>query len=237
MEKLENIIFDNEDKNLFLIDDLRLKADAIRYSILPKMEVVINYAINQIDKIYGVNVFDDCSIAKSPSFRLSNRKSEIKINYKHANVRIKGQKKYGKWKGIKKLNQKEPKIAPYSLGIELNEEGLIIFVDNQEQFVSNQSNKKIFAFLNRYESLINVIQQSARVFTEGNQKYHWHIISNKDLIKTKLNNNDFRMLMLSDAIAYPIGHTQLSLIIDRLSLLYPSLSFVLTNCKRRKNYF
>ena len=36
MEKLENIEFDKEDKELFLIDDLELKAKAIRFSVLPK---------------------------------------------------------------------------------------------------------------------------------------------------------------------------------------------------------
>ena len=48
VEKLENIIFDKQEQDLFLIDDLQLKAKAIRYSILPKMQVLMNYTINQI---------------------------------------------------------------------------------------------------------------------------------------------------------------------------------------------
>ena len=69
MKKSENILFDKDDQELFLIDDLQLKADAIRNSILPKLQVVMNYAISQIDKVYNVNVFQtlcfECNIGKS----------------------------------------------------------------------------------------------------------------------------------------------------------------------------
>ena len=100
MEKLENIVFDNEDRELFLIDDLQLKADAIRNSILPKLQVVMNYAINQIDKVYDVNVFDDCIIAQAPHFRLNNRKSGVKKNYDFARISIRGKRKRSKLRFI-----------------------------------------------------------------------------------------------------------------------------------------
>ena len=38
--ELDQISFDESDKNLFQIDDLRLKADAIKHSILPKLHVL-----------------------------------------------------------------------------------------------------------------------------------------------------------------------------------------------------
>jgi len=89
MEKLRNIAFDSEDRELFLIDDLRLKANAIRFSILPKMQLVMNYAISQIDETYEVNVLDDCMIAQAQHFRLGNRQADVKNiklqQYKHIN--------------------------------------------------------------------------------------------------------------------------------------------------------
>jgi len=50
MKNLESITFDKDDKTLFAISDLQLKADAIRYSILPKLEVIANeLAVNSCD--------------------------------------------------------------------------------------------------------------------------------------------------------------------------------------------
>ena len=48
---LSEIEFDEDDQNLFQIDDLRLKADAIRYSILPKLHVLVNQSILQIKEV------------------------------------------------------------------------------------------------------------------------------------------------------------------------------------------
>ena len=41
--KLEDISFDLDDKTLFLVDDIKLKADDIRHSILPKLGLAATY--------------------------------------------------------------------------------------------------------------------------------------------------------------------------------------------------
>ena len=43
----EEIEFDQSDCDLFGVDDRRLKADAIRHSILPRMHQSINHAMFQ----------------------------------------------------------------------------------------------------------------------------------------------------------------------------------------------
>ncbi|OQX20025.1 MAG: hypothetical protein BWK80_36165 [Desulfobacteraceae bacterium IS3] len=58
-ESLEDIAFDESDKNLFQIDDLRLKADAIKYSILPKLHILTHHAILKIKEIYDIDVLED----------------------------------------------------------------------------------------------------------------------------------------------------------------------------------
>jgi len=165
--KLKNIVFDNEDKGLFLIDDLQLKADAIRFSVLPKMLVVINYAISQIDETYQLNVFDDCMIAQAPHFRMSSRRSDVKKNYDFARVSIRGQRKYGKWKGVQKPDGGQLQVSPFSLDLKLIKDGMFISLSNQNQRISKESNKKILDFLVNYSSEINVIQKSAIVFDNG----------------------------------------------------------------------
>ena len=136
MEKLENIIFDKQDQELFLIDDLQLKAKAIRYSILPKLQVVVNYAINQINKVYGINVFDDCMIAQAPHYRLHQRVYDIKKDYQEARVGIRGQRKFGKWKGVNKANGQEPQLPSFPLDLKLNKVGLSVFLGNCGKFLS-----------------------------------------------------------------------------------------------------
>ncbi|WP_165933574.1 hypothetical protein [Arundinibacter roseus] len=46
---IEEINFDHDDKNLFFVNDLQIKADAIRHSILPKLEIITNNTISLIN--------------------------------------------------------------------------------------------------------------------------------------------------------------------------------------------
>ena len=75
MKNLESITFDKDDKTLFAISDLQLKADAIRYSILPKLEIIANELVARIIEIYKVDYFEHSSFGKSPHFRKSNRRN------------------------------------------------------------------------------------------------------------------------------------------------------------------
>ena len=54
-----DIGFDESDKNLFQVEDARLRADALRHSILPRLHLVMNEAIAGIRNIYGVDVLED----------------------------------------------------------------------------------------------------------------------------------------------------------------------------------
>ena len=57
--ELKQILFDEDDRTLFLIDDIQLKADAIRYSILPKLEIVNNELISRLIKVYNFDFFQN----------------------------------------------------------------------------------------------------------------------------------------------------------------------------------
>ncbi len=221
MEKLKNIIFDNEDRELFLVDDLQLKADAIRYSILPKMQVVINYAISQIEETYKINFFEDCMIAQAPHYRLSNRKGAVKKNYDFARVSIRGQRNYEIWEGIETPDGGQLQVSPFSLNLRLANDGLLISLTNQNQRLSKNSNKKIFSFLSKYNSSIGLIQKVARVFDNRTCNGDDWLVSNETWLKEKFRSNDFDVSMFSDYISYPIEYKQLKLAIDRLTLLYP----------------
>ena len=237
MEKLENIVFDIEDRNLFLIDDLRLKADAIRYSILPKMEIVMNYAINQIHKVYSVNIFDDGLISKAPNFR-RKRENELKHNYNYAHLMLGGKREKGKWHGFKRIDDKETQIVNFGLGFELNQTGLLIFLTTNRFNVKSFDYKKTFEFLFRYDETISQIQKLTRtVDWYGINRKNWFIVDRKEMFKTMFEKEEFDYPMISDEIEYPITYEKLKLTIDRITLLYPILHSYLQIAKGEKIIF
>jgi len=221
MEKLENISFDKQDQELFLIDDLPLKAKAIRNSILPKLGVVINYAISQIDKVYNTNVLDDCMIAQAPHYRQHQRVYDIKKDYREARASIRGQRKFGKWLGIKKKNGGEPQLPSLTLDLILNSDGIFIVLGNQGKFLSQDSYRKIFNFLSEYDSSINMIEKITRVFDSRVHTGKGWLVSHTEWLENKFSKQDFETTIHSDQVIYPIRYDQLGSIIDRLTLLYP----------------
>ena len=55
LSALSDIYFDEQDSSLFLVDDARLRADALKHSVLPRLRVVMNSAIALIREIYGIS--------------------------------------------------------------------------------------------------------------------------------------------------------------------------------------
>ena len=56
LSPLDDITFDKDDANLFQVDDVRLRADALKHSVLPRLRGVMNVAVALIQKIYGSSV-------------------------------------------------------------------------------------------------------------------------------------------------------------------------------------
>jgi hypothetical protein len=113
--KLEDVSLDEEDAKLLRLQtDLLLKAKGIKYSILPKLNIVLEEALSRVRKTYGIQVFDENSIVcSSPSFR-EKRDTELKVNYDYAYVGITGSR-IPIWKGFSRIDAKPVKIICYSL--------------------------------------------------------------------------------------------------------------------------
>lgn len=71
----EEVSFDLDDKNLFLVDDLKLKAEAIRHSILPKLQIITNQSISKINERLKTNVLELSTVLKFPNFRKSTQQT------------------------------------------------------------------------------------------------------------------------------------------------------------------
>lgn len=146
---IRDITFDEDDKTLFLIDDLQLKADAIRYSILPKLYIVVSETISRIIEIYELDFYENYSVTKSPHFRTgkNQRKEPTKHNYTRAGISINGQRKANKWLGLKRKEGKDAVISPTCFGIGLFPSGLnAYFIFNHPKNFSEETYKMFYNF-------------------------------------------------------------------------------------------
>lgn len=66
---LSGITFDEQDANLFFVEDARLRANALKHSVLPRLRAVMNSAIALIRDIYGIEVLEDSIVSVYPNFR------------------------------------------------------------------------------------------------------------------------------------------------------------------------
>lgn len=151
---LSDISFDDQDANLFLVDDVRLRADALKQSILPRLSVVLNSAIALIREVYGIEALDDSIISVFPNFR-QKRDRELKILYESAFVGLGGQRK-AKWPGFSRQDGKPVQILPFRLAFELRIDGVSMVLENAWlKGLSDQSFEEILQFHVQHEHKIN----------------------------------------------------------------------------------
>jgi hypothetical protein len=125
---ISGISFDEQDANLFLVEDAQLRADALKHSVLPRLRVLINEAIALIREIYGIEVLEDSIISASPNFR-PKRKSELKVLYDSASVGLCGKRK-PIWPGFSRRDGKPIHIVPFCFSFMLTDEGLVTLLEN-----------------------------------------------------------------------------------------------------------
>ena len=66
---IRHISFSEDDGNLFQVNDPQLRAEAIRHSVLPRLNILINEAIATVDAVYGINVLEDSIVSMYPKYR------------------------------------------------------------------------------------------------------------------------------------------------------------------------
>lgn len=125
---ISDITFDEQDANLFLVEDAQLRADALKHSVLPRLQIVMNEAIALVRDIYGVEALDDSIVSKYPNFR-TGRASNIGFQYDSAFVGLGGQRK-AKWPGFSRKDGKEVQILPFRFALMLTQNGIFAILEN-----------------------------------------------------------------------------------------------------------
>lgn len=120
--------FNNDDANLFLVDDLFLKANALKNSLLPRLQALIQHCTTKINEVYDINVFQDSIINKYPNFR-NQRMNDFDIDYMQVFAGIGGQRA-DKWNGFANKNSKSIMVLPFRLGFIATENGIQLLLEN-----------------------------------------------------------------------------------------------------------
>lgn len=155
--RLKDISFDENDLNLFQVDNPRLRADALRHSVLPKLLVVLNGCLTMIRNVYGVEALDDSIVSQSPNFR-TRRNTELKLLYSWTAVGLGGKGAKGKWSGFSRKDGKPVQALPFLYQIVIEEDGMKICLQNYWlKGLDKESNKKVFDFILEYESSIYML--------------------------------------------------------------------------------
>ena len=168
-DALTGISFDEQDANLFLVDDARLRADALKHSVLPRLRVVVNVAITRIREIYGIEALEDSRISIYPSFREKRYKNELVHKYDSAFVGLGGQVK-DIWPGFARKDGKPVKFLPFRLGFTFTQEGFFIWLQNGWLKGLNQiSFSSLLQFHLDNEDIVNRLCFSSRMHPD----FYW----------------------------------------------------------------
>lgn len=221
MLKLDDISFDESYKNLFQVDDARLRADALRHSIVPRLRVVLDNYIAFIKDVYDVDALDDSRISWYPHFRLK-REKELAHLYDSAYASLGGKSQKDKWHGFRRRDEKEVQTLPFRYGLRLDEDGLYIQLENYWlKGLTDESYKKLFDFHLEYESLIHslcyranikpILYYGDRCQPISTLKEHYGWMAEKRF---------FDNYFMSEKIEYPISSDELYLIADGYVTFY-----------------
>ena len=241
MEKanIADIILDEEDAKLLkLKSDLLLKAKGIRYSIIPKLNIILEEALSRIRKIYGIEVFNENSIITSaPSFR-EKRDNELKIDYDYAVIGITGSRT-PIWKGFSRNDGKPVKIICYSLNFVFTEYGIrTLFLSTNNLKLTDESFIKYFDFLKNNMSYVQTIQSLSKMnpelyFYKDNENVIIPFVQYLD----KLIENKYFVLNFYRNIRFPIGQIELNELINSFVIFYPIYDSMIRIAKGEKPIF
>lgn len=140
---LADIFFDEQDANLFLVEDARLRADALKHSVLPRLRVLMNEAIALILEIYGIEALEDSIVSAYPNFR-SRRENELRVLYDSAFVGLGGKRK-PQWPGFSRKDGKPVQILPFRFAFVLTRAGIFTILENG--LTKGLTNKSLEAML------------------------------------------------------------------------------------------
>ena len=220
---LNDISFDEEDKNLFQVPDARLRAEALQHSILPRLHAVLNESIALIREIYGLEALEDSIVSYYPHFR-TKRTKELELLYPHAFVGLGGKREKGKWNGVARKDGKPVQFLPFRFGFLISEQGFELnFHTYWLKGLTCESHKKWFAFHYQHEAIIIRLCFATSMYPflhfDG-EDVKW-LSTIREHYRFMENNGFYDSDYLSHAIQYPITTERIASLAECYAFFYP----------------
>lgn len=216
------VTFDKSYRNLFQVDNPRLRADALQHSAVPRLRHVLYRGIALVKEIYDVEPLADSRDSWWPRFR-KQRTSELQFLYEAAYAGLGGKQGKDKWHGFQRKDGKEVQLLPFRYGLLLDGEGLRIFFENHWlKGLTDASHRKLFDFHISNESLIHALGAYADIY----EHVYWEDgIEPISALKTRYlwmaNHGNHDNHFLSNAIEYPISSEKVDAGVARFAMFYP----------------
>ncbi|MFV0389056.1 MAG: HNH endonuclease [Pyrinomonadaceae bacterium] len=220
--KFEEVSFDLDDKNLFLVDDLKLKADAIRHSIVPKIEIITNETISILTNVFDTDPLELNTILKFPNFR-RKRNTEFTVDYPEAQAGLGPKRSRTLWTEVKRINDKHPMILPLSLTYCLGESGLCFYFTTTRYGISLKDYSLFHSYHLKYKEKIDMLvmesNTSLSITFEDYKKFA--LKPRKKLFDAMLNDNCWDIVYFSKMLEYPIDNESISNLVRDYVTFYP----------------
>jgi hypothetical protein len=147
--------FDDQDRDLFTVDNPRLRADALRYSLLPRLHIALRECLNAVKLVYNIEPLEHSRLARYPNFR-EQRASDLRYLYESAFSGIGGKFRKEGWPGFeRKRGNSVAQILPFRYGLNLSQDGLSVLLENGWLTgLSKESYNKLYDFHLEHEEII-----------------------------------------------------------------------------------
>ncbi|MFT3945803.1 MAG: HNH endonuclease [Agriterribacter sp.] len=219
--KFKEIFFDLDDKNLFAVDDLKLKADAIRHSILPRLEIISNHTIGLINQVYSHNALELSTILKFPNFR-KTRSKDFSIDYLSSEAGLGAKRNASLWTSMKRKDGKQPMIIPFSLTFCLDKHGLNFYFSTSRYSLTMDDYSTFYNFHRNYsQEIYNLINESKVTISKDLIDYRRFLFKPLDDYLAYQKLEGWQLLMQSKTYKYPIINKEIETLIEDFVTFYP----------------
>jgi 5-methylcytosine-specific restriction endonuclease McrA len=218
----DDISFDEEDQNIFLVDDIQLKAEALRHSILPKLEAACNHLVELIRDCYDTEVLEDSSFTLSPHFRTHNRVVDLKKNYTEAALEISGRRQEGKWPGLAKPDGTEVTIVPFGMSLVLDQSGISTIMYLSRPTYTKETFKKFFDFTVKYnEEIMALLHRAEYSFWNHYMNEFPPVTPLSTILKWSFDSDYNKIVFEGKPFSYPLDNKRVMRKVFDLMFMFP----------------
>lgn len=221
LSPLSEVHFDEADANLFLVDDPRLRADALKHSVLPRLNRLMHEAIGLVRAVLKIEALEDSIISQYPNFR-TKRENELLLSYDTAFVGL-GGKRSPSWSGFRRRDGKPVQILPFRFAFVLSEFGLSVLLENGWlKGLAEESSQSMLQFHVDNEPEINALCVEAGMRPTTGYGNGLRLLSSiADQYKYRQQNKVFDNCYFGHDYHFPVREMQLQALIKSFVAFFP----------------